>query len=103
MLINPTIAAMVAARPIRGQAQPAAARVAPGATVRPAEATAPADEADRAEVDRAEVEQRSRGRQGLARQFTARTMPSAVLYAMFDRMGGASTSVWKGMHVNVSI
>jgi len=26
-----------------------------------------------------------------------------MLYAMFDQMGGAATSVWKGMHVNTVI
>jgi len=30
-------------------------------------------------------------------------MPAAVLYAMFDQMGGAATSVWKGMHVNLVV
>jgi hypothetical protein len=30
-------------------------------------------------------------------------MPAAVLSAMFDQMGGAATSVWKGMHVNLVV
>ncbi|HMM76775.1 MAG TPA: hypothetical protein PJ986_13770 [Gammaproteobacteria bacterium] len=32
-----------------------------------------------------------------------RAQPAAMLYAMFERMGGASTSVWKGMHVNLVV
>ncbi len=30
-------------------------------------------------------------------------MPAAVLAAMFDQMGGAASSVWKGMHVNLVV
>lgn len=29
--------------------------------------------------------------------------PADVLYVMFEQMGGAATSVWKGMHVNTVI
>ena len=32
-----------------------------------------------------------------------RSQPAAMLYAMFDQMGGAETSVWKGMYVNTVI
>lgn len=34
---------------------------------------------------------------------TRRAQPAGMLYAMFERMGGASTSVWKGMHVNLVV
>jgi len=34
---------------------------------------------------------------------TARAMPATVLHAMFEQMGGAATSVWKGMHVNLVV
>jgi len=33
----------------------------------------------------------------------SRPQPAGMLYAMFDQMGGAATSVWKGMHVNTVI
>lgn len=33
----------------------------------------------------------------------ARAMPATVLHAMFEQMGGAATSVWKGMHVNLVV
>jgi len=47
-------------------------------------------------------------RKALARQLRTvppppHAMPAAVLYAMFDQMGGAATSVWKGMHVNLVV
>lgn len=32
-----------------------------------------------------------------------RRPPPGVLYAMFERMGGARTSVWKGMYVDVVV
>ncbi len=32
-----------------------------------------------------------------------RAQPAAMLYAMFEQMGGASTSVWKGMYVNLVV
>lgn len=32
-----------------------------------------------------------------------RPQPAGMLYAMFEQMGGAATSVWKGMHVNTVI
>lgn len=48
------------------------------------------------------------GQKALARQVRMappppHAMPAAVLYAMFDQMGGAATSVWKGMHVNLVV
>lgn len=33
----------------------------------------------------------------------ARAMPAAVLQTMFEQMGGAANSVWKGMHVNLVV
>ncbi len=32
-----------------------------------------------------------------------RAQPAGMLYAMFEQMGGASTSVWKGMYVNLVV
>jgi hypothetical protein len=34
---------------------------------------------------------------------TRRAQPAGMLYAMFEQMGGASTSVWKGMYVNLVV
>jgi len=52
-------------------------------------------------------EQNEFGQKALARQARMvpppHAMPAAVLYAMFDQMGGAATSVWKGMHVNLVV
>ena len=42
--------------------------------------------------------------QGQLRSFSLnQPMPATVLSAMFDQMGGAATSVWKGMHVNLVV
>jgi len=53
--------------------------------------------------DAGEFSQKALARQ--VRQVPAppHAMPAAVLYAMFDQMGGAATSVWKGMHVNLVV
>lgn len=49
------------------------------------------------------VAQRDDTREFRAPPAPRRSQPAGMLYAMFEQMGGAATSVWKGMHVNTVI
>ncbi len=70
--------------------RPAAARVAPVAAAPAIEGVVLRDEAPAARALPAAPPAR-------------RAQPAEMLYAMFERMGGASTSVWKGMHINLVV
>ena len=58
-------------------------------------------------IDAVATREQDSGRQmsGAAQRDGAqpRPQPAGMLYAMFEQMGGAATSVWKGMHVNTVI
>ncbi len=42
-------------------------------------------------------------RQMASEPTSRRSQPAELLHAMIDQMGGASTSVWKGMYVNLVV
>lgn len=73
-----------------GASRPGAARVAPVAATPAVEGVVLHDEAPAS-------------RALPAVPTTRRAQPAEMLYAMFERMGGASTSVWKGMHINLVV
>lgn len=56
-----------------------------------------------ATAERDEQRASAAARRELAAESPAGNRPADMLYVMFEQMGGAATSVWKGMHVNTVI